>query len=324
MKKCEKSNRLALRVLSTATFLAMIASCAAPAFAGTYYLENGSLTISATDSLTIRNDDKSEGTGNLEATGSNGGAGIGGGCDGGKGSNIFISGSSCVTAKGGKGANFRGNIVNGTGADIGNGNVYAAGEKINGEEILPDYAGLTNGRILYLDQQDGHQVKILHNRGGCVWDEGVIIKEPALTETGLRRHKCILEKDCSDPTCQEVWDEVLPKLTPEEPNTPDNTGSSDTTPSTPVQDETLDVVVTPIADDTDDDASVAPADAESPVQDAAPDAAVTPANAQSPVQNASALPQTGVNWLTALCTALSGLALLAAGFITDRKGRKQN
>ena len=183
-------------------------------------MEDGSLTISATGSLPIRDDDKSEGTGNLEATGSNGGAGIGGGYDG------------------GKGANFGGDIVNGTGADIGNSNVYAAGEKINGEEILPDYAGLTNGRILYLDQQDGHQVKILHNRGGCVWDEGVIIKEPALTETGLRRHKCILEKDCSDPTCQEVWDEVLPKLTPEEPNTPDNTGSSDTTPSTPVQDET--------------------------------------------------------------------------------------
>ena len=36
---------LALRVLSTATFLAMVASCTAPAFAGTYYMGNGNLSI---------------------------------------------------------------------------------------------------------------------------------------------------------------------------------------------------------------------------------------------------------------------------------------
>ena len=60
--------------------------------------------------------------------------------------------------------------------------------------------------------------------------------------------------------------------------------------------------------------------------DTTADTPVTPANAENPVQDAKAdaLPQTGVNWLTALCTALSGLALLAAGFITDRKGRKQS
>ena len=32
----KRSNRLALRVLSTATFLAMVSSCATAAFAGTY------------------------------------------------------------------------------------------------------------------------------------------------------------------------------------------------------------------------------------------------------------------------------------------------
>lgn len=42
-----KNNKMALRVLSTATFLAMVASCTAPAFAGTYYLENGDITVDA-------------------------------------------------------------------------------------------------------------------------------------------------------------------------------------------------------------------------------------------------------------------------------------
>ena len=42
-----KNNKMALRVLSTATFLAMVASCTAPAFAGTYYLENGDITVNA-------------------------------------------------------------------------------------------------------------------------------------------------------------------------------------------------------------------------------------------------------------------------------------
>lgn len=42
-----KSNKLALRVLSTATFLAMVSSCATAAFAGTYYMEDGSISIVA-------------------------------------------------------------------------------------------------------------------------------------------------------------------------------------------------------------------------------------------------------------------------------------
>ena len=40
-----KSNKLALRVLSTATFLAMVSSCATAAFAGTYYMEDGSISM---------------------------------------------------------------------------------------------------------------------------------------------------------------------------------------------------------------------------------------------------------------------------------------
>lgn len=65
--------------------------------------------------------------------------------------------------------------------------------------------------------------------------------------------------------------------------------------------------------------------------DAAPaDAAVTPAAAQNVVQDAkpeaaaAALPQTGANWLAVVGSALSGLFLLAAGFVLDRKGRRMN
>lgn len=43
----KRSNRLALRVLSTATFLAMVSSCTTAAFADTYDLTKGSVTVNA-------------------------------------------------------------------------------------------------------------------------------------------------------------------------------------------------------------------------------------------------------------------------------------
>ena len=75
------------------------------------------------------------------------------------------------------------------------------------------------------------------------------------------------------------------------------------------------------------------------MQDAVPDtapadtpAADTTATAQNVAQNAepeaaapaAALPQTGANWLAVVGTALSGLFLLAAGFVLDRKNRRMN
>ena len=57
--------------------------------------------------------------------------------------------------------------------------------------------------------------------------------------------------------------------------------------------------------------------AQNVVQDAKPEAAVTAA------VSAAALPQTGANWLAVVGTALSGLFLLAAGFVLDRKGRQK-
>lgn len=44
-----KNNKTALRVLSTATFLAMVASCTAPAFAATYDISAGNISVSARD-----------------------------------------------------------------------------------------------------------------------------------------------------------------------------------------------------------------------------------------------------------------------------------
>ena len=90
---------------------------------------------------------------------------------------------------------------------------------------------------------------------------------------------------------------------------------------TPVQDSTAPADT--LAADTTADAAAVPADA-----------AVTPAAAQNVVQDAkpeaaaaapaAALPQTGANWLAVVGTALSGLFLLAAGFVLDRKNRRMN
>lgn len=53
--------------------------------------------------------------------------------------------------------------------------------------------------------------------------------------------------------------------------------------------------------------------------DAEPEAA-----AAAPAATAAVLPQTGANWLAVAGSALSGLFLLAAGFVLDRKGRRMN
>uniref|UniRef100_UPI004027E634 LPXTG cell wall anchor domain-containing protein n=1 Tax=Faecalibacterium sp. TaxID=1971605 RepID=UPI004027E634 len=95
------------------------------------------------------------------------------------------------------------------------------------------------------------------------------------------------------------------------------------TPDAPVQDSTApaDTAVTPDAVQADvvpADAAVTPAAAQNVVQDAKPEAAATAA------VSAAALPQTGANWLAVVGSALSGMFLLAAGFVLDRKNRRMN
>ena len=85
------------------------------------------------------------------------------------------------------------------------------------------------------------------------------------------------------------------------------------TPDAPVQDVTAPADT--LAADTTADAAVAPAAAQNVVQDAKPEAAAAAA---------AVLPQTGANWLAVVGTALSGMFLLAAGFVLDRKNRRMN
>ena len=163
-------------------------------------------------------------------------------------------------------------------------------------------------------------------------------KEPTLEEDGYADCICGIDK------CGQTTRVVLPKLTPEpsEPDTPSTPETPDTPdkPSTPDTPDTPSTPNTPSTPDTPDTPST-PVTPDVPVQDAVPDtapadAAVTPAAAQNVVQDAkpeaaapaavsaAALPQTGANWLAVVGSALSGLFLLAAGFVLDRKNRRMN
>ena len=146
--------------------------------------------------------------------------------------------------------------------------------------------------------------------------------EPTLDADGYADYICSIDK------CGQTKHVPLPKLTPEPsepdvpgdntpdtPKQPDGTTPAPVTPDAPVQDAVPDTApADTLAADTTADAAVVPADAQNMVQDAKPEAAVP----------AAALPQTGANWLAVVGTALSGLFLLAAGFVLDRKNRRMN
>ena len=158
------------------------------------------------------------------------------------------------------------------------------------------------------------------------------VVEPTLEKGGYADYICSIDK------CGQTKHVVLPKLTPEpsEPDVPgDNTPNTPNKPDTPKQpDGTTPAPVTPdapvqdstapadtLAADTTADAAAVPAAAQNVVQDAKPEAAAAaPAAPAAP----AVLPQTGANWLAVVGTALSGLFLLAAGFVLDRKNRRMN
>lgn len=143
------------------------------------------------------------------------------------------------------------------------------------------------------------------------------VVQPTLEEDGYADYICSIDK------CGQTKHVVLPKLTPE-PSEPDTPNKPDT-PSTP------DVPSTPEV--TPADPAVTP---DAPAQDGTAPADTlttdTTATAQNVAQNAepeaaaavAALPQTGANWLAVVGSALSGLFLLAAGFVLDRKNRRMN
>lgn len=208
------------------------------------------------------------------------------------------------------------------------------------------------------DKDKGDLYKVVHNRKYMEEHPEEIVDITKLKDEDLHDWKLVgkvveptLEKDgyadyvCSIDKCGQTKHVVLPKLTPEpsEPDTtepdvpgdntpntpnkpdtpkqPDGTTPAPVTPDAPVQDSTA--LADTLAADTTADAAAVPADA-----------AVTPAAAQNVVQDAkpeaaaaapaAALPQTGANWLAVVGTALSGLFLLAAGFVLDRKNRRMN
>ena len=102
---------------------------------------------------------------------------------------------------------------------------------------------------------------------------------------------------------------IVPPVTPPvDPDTPDG----------PVEDDTPDEVVTP-------ETPELPAVQDAAPDDAAPETPVLPSDAVLPaVQDATALPQTGVNWFTALGMAFSGMLLTIAGAFASLKYKEKH
>lgn len=197
------------------------------------------------------------------------------------------------------------------------------------------YGALYNAKHTLSDKNKGDLTKVVHNRK--YMEENPNIDTKKLEDEDLHDWKLVKRveptpnKDgyadyiCSIDKCGQTKHVVLPKtvwVTPSTPDTPDtpDTPSTPDVPSTP-EVTPADPAVTPDAVQADAvpaDAAVTPAAAQNAVQDAKPAAAATAA------VSAAVLPQTGANWLAVVGSALSGLFLLAAGFVLDRKNRRMN
>lgn len=233
--------------------------------------------------------------------------------------------------------------------------IYKAPKTLDGYAFQPTYeiyGTLCNAKHTLSDKNKGDLTKVVHNRK--YMEENPKIDTSDLKDEDLHDWKLVgkvveptTEKDgyadyiCSIDKCGQTKHVVLPKIVPDTPSTPETPDTPDT-PSTPNKpDGTTPAPVTPdvpVQDAVPDTAPADPAVTPDAVQaDAAPaDAAVTPAAAQNVVQDAkpeaaataavsaAALPQTGANWLAVVGSALSGMFLLAAGFVLDRKGRRMN
>lgn len=233
---------------------------------------------------------------------------------------------------------------------------YKAPETLDGSAFHATYEAygtLYNAKYTLSDKDKGDLYKVVHNRKYMEEHPEEIVDITKLKDEDLHDWQLVgkvvqptLEKDgyadyiCSIDKCGQTKHVVLPKLTPEpsEPDVPgDNTPNTPNKPDTPKQpDGTTPAPVTPdapaqdstapadtLAADTTADAAVVPADAQNVVQDAKPEAAAA-ASAAASTAAVAALPQTGANWLAVVGTALSGLFLLAAGFVLNRKNRRMN
>lgn len=177
----------------------------------------------------------------------------------------------------------------------------------------------------YMDENPNIDTKKLEDEDLHDWQ---LVKrvEPTLDADGYADYICSIDK------CGQTKHVVLPKIVPDTPSTPETPDTPDT-PNTPDKPSTPDTPSTPDVPSTPEVTPADPAVTPDAVQaDAAPaDAAVTPdakpeaaPAAPAAPAAAAALPQTGANWLAVVGSALSGLFLLAAGFVLDRKGRRMN
>lgn len=228
-------------------------------------------------------------------------------------------------------------------------NASVTNEPLQLPETLDRYAGFSYGHYgQHCTIAGGTLTKVVHNRK--YMEENPNIDTKKLEDEDLHDWKLVgkvveptTEKEgyadyiCSIDKCGQTKHVVLPKIVPDTPSTPETPDTPDTpstpdkpdtpkqpdgttpapvTPDAPVQDSTAPADT--LTADTTADAAVAPAAAQNVVQDAKPEAAAPAA------VSAAALPQTGANWLAVVGSALSGLFLLAAGFVLDRKGRRMN
>ena len=232
---------------------------------------------------------------------------------------------------------------------------YNAPKTLDDAAFHPTYefqGTLYNAKYTLSDKDKGDLYKVVHNRKYMeehpeivdisklkgddlhAWQPipGGEYKKPTLEEDGYVDCICGIDK------CGQTKRVPLPKLTPEpsEPDTPSTPETPDTpdTPNKPDTPSTPDVPSTPEV--TPADPAVTP---DAPAQDGTAPADTlttdTTATAQNVAQNAepkataapaaaAVLPQTGANWLAVVGTALSGMFLLAAGFVLDRKNRRMN
>lgn len=167
------------------------------------------------------------------------------------------------------------------------------------------YNTVHNGKYVGMadNNADEHQETDAH-----IWGSTEIIRQATPTEQGIVRHHCAVD-GCKG-YYEEFFDYVAPAEpvtpAPTDPDTPNVPGTSDSTPGTPAQG-------TP--------ADAAAADAV-PGAATAEEVSVTPSGAQT--VTAAALPKTGVNWLAAVGSAISGMVLLAAGYVLDRRNHRMN
>ena len=220
---------------------------------------------------------------------------------------------------------------------------YNAPKTLDDAAFHPTYefqGTIYNAKYTLSDKNKGDLYKVVHNRK--YMDENPNIDTSKLKDEDLHDWKLMgevvqptLDADgyadyiCSIDKCGQTKHVVLHKLTPDttDPDVPGgNTPDTPNKPDTPKQPEgTTPAPVTPDAPAQD---GTAPADTP---------AADTTATAQNVAQNAepkaaaaastaapATLPQTGANWLAVVGSALSGMFLLAAGFVLNRKNRRMN